>query len=140
VSSYLIDSKFSSPKNNNKMGKFRLARRQSPESNTTVVWWERVLAALIAPVVFNASLLILFGLFFRKRYWLQSHLTLPVAVWIVLLTVPAAVGFLLGFNRLVWLIGHSFWTHLSHERDRRITISIWACLGLCAFAVSQAWG
>lgn len=114
------------------------------EDEDSPVLADRLLAAFLAPVIFNISNLILLAVFFRRSRGLGRFLAHDVPMlgslllWALLL-IPALVGLIIGMDRLIELIGHLFYTHLEHERDQRITIAAWLCLLLAAYLLSRAF-
>ena len=98
-----------------------------------ITWRERLLAAIAAFVVFNLStfLVIVFSVRGLRRFPNVVFLT-PSAFVIVLSIVPAVVGFFAGFDKLVQIFGHTFYTNPEPERDARVTVFIWALLTLMA--------
>jgi hypothetical protein len=105
---------------------------------------DRLLAAFLAPVVFNISNLIMVGVLFRRsspgfgRFLVQDVPKLGSFLLWALLLIPALVGLLIGMDRLIALIGHLFYTHTENERNQAITIAAWVCLLLAAFLLSRA--
>jgi hypothetical protein len=110
--------------------------RQRASSNESLSWRERLAAAVVAPFIFNVSLFLLFGMFFRGRRGLIGLLFLPPIAFAVLLVVPATVGLVVGIDRFATFLGHSFYTNSAAERDVRITVAIWAGLLACTYVLS----
>ena len=101
-----------------------------------ITWRERVLAALVASMVFNLSTFLLFAVFLRGVRGIPGATFLPpIALVAVLTVVPAIAGFCLGFIRLVPLLGHTFYTNPASERDLRITAAIWLAFAVCTYLV-----
>jgi len=103
-------------------------------------FWDRIIAAVLAPVVFNFSVLVVLAVVF-KRSTLAAlfFLTGPVfnAATIVLVLVPVIVGFVFGTNGVANLLGHSFYTHLESKRDARVTAAIWIAIFLAAYWIEN---
>jgi hypothetical protein len=101
-----------------------------------ITWRERVLAALVASVVFNLSTFLLLAVFLRGVRGIPGTTFLPpIALVATLTVVPAIAGFCLGFTRLVPLLGHTFYTNPESERDLRITVAIWLAFAVCTYLV-----
>jgi hypothetical protein len=105
---------------------------------------DRLLAAVIAPIVFNFSIIVVLAVFFRRSRGLgrilYSDISLlgSVLFW-GLLILPAMIGLLIGTARFATLLGHFFYTNMEHEKDARITVASWACLFLVAYLLSRAF-
>jgi hypothetical protein len=105
---------------------------------------DRLLAAFLAPIVFNLSNLILIAVLFRRARGFGRFLFYDVPMlgsfllW-GLLIIPALIGFLVGMDRLISLIGHLFYTHTESQRNQAITFAAWAGLLLAAFLLSRAF-
>lgn len=103
---------------------------------------DRLLAAFLAPVVFNLSNLIMLAMIFRRSHGIGRLLTHDVAqlgsflLW-ALLIVPALAGLLMGMDRLISLLGHLFYTHTESEQEPALTLAAWAGLILAAFLLSR---
>lgn len=113
----------------------RLPRRAA-DVDAPLGWRERLVAALVAPLVFNVSLFFLFGVFFRARRGFASLLFLSPTFLVVLVVIPAIAGLALGIERFATVLGHSFYTNPAGKRDVRITIAIWAGLFACSYIIS----
>jgi hypothetical protein len=106
---------------------------------------DRLLAAFLAPVIFNISNLIMVGLLFRRsssgfgRFLVQDVPKLGSFLLWALLIIPALVGLIIGMDRLIKLIGHLFYTNTENERDQTVTLAAWVCLLLAAFLLSRAF-
>ncbi len=114
-------------------------KRQNDEAVPT--FSDRLLAAALAPLVFNFSVLIVVALISQHSGRLGSFVLSGVmfnGTTIVLIVLPVVVGFLFGTNGLARFLGHSFYTHLESERDIRITSVIWALIFSVAYWVSKA--
>lgn len=104
---------------------------------------DRLLAAFLAPVIFNLSNLILIAVLFRRARGFGRFLFYDVPMlggfllWGLLIT-PALVGLLIGMDRLISLIGHLFYTHAESERNQAITVAAWGGLLLAAYLLSHA--
>ncbi len=98
---------------------------------------DRLLAALLAPVAFNLCVLILYALFFRVATPVEL-VSGPLVI--VLIAVPAAVGFAAGTDGFVRFLGHSFYTHEETERELRLTAAIWVVIIILTWLLSLAAG
>lgn len=104
---------------------------------------DRLLAAFLAPIIFNLSNLILIAVLFRRARGFGRFLFYDVPMlggfllW-GLLIIPALVGLLIGMDRLISLIGHLFYTNAESERNPAITAAAWGSLLLAAFLLSHA--
>lgn len=121
-----------------------MRRTRLPEkSEDTAGIADRLLAAFLAPVIFNISNLILIAVLFRRARGFGRFLFYDVPMlggfllW-GLLIIPALVGLLIGMDRLISLIGHLFYTHTESERNPAITVAAWGGLLLAAYILSHA--
>jgi hypothetical protein len=98
----------------------------------------RLATAVLAPVFFNLSLLIVWAMFFRRVHFYSGALThrIPLSgtalLWLSI-GLPALAGFILGAGRSITLLGHFFYTNRGFERNRLITIALWIGLLFCAY-------
>ena len=60
----------------------------------------------------------------------------PLAMLAAFVLVPVIAGFVLGEDRLIHLLGHTFLVNRSSERDLRITVAIWAVLFAFAYVLA----
>jgi len=102
---------------------------------------DRLLAAILAPITFNISILILLAVFFRRSRFIGRVLynhphELNIFLLIALFILPALIGLLIGTARFITLLGHFFYTNMEHEKNTGITIAAWACLLLAAYCIS----
>jgi hypothetical protein len=102
---------------------------------------DRLLAALLAPLAFNACILIVLLVFLRSTALAVVQLV-SGPIFIVLVAVPAAVGYAAGTDGFVRFLGHSFYTHGEDERNLGMTLAIWAAIIAVAWllSLSVAWG
>lgn len=91
---------------------------------------DRLIAAFIAPIFFNLSMLIVIAVLFRRRhfwdFWFSHWPT--ATVLLMTLVLPVAAGFIAGTGRFTTLLGHLFYTHQEHEQDLLKTLAAWAAL------------
>lgn len=112
------------------------------EDDTNPGLADRLLAAVLAPVVFNFSIIVVLAVFFRRSRGFGRILTHDIALlgnyllW-GLLILPALIGLLIGTSRFATLLGHFFYTNLEHERNSGITVAAWGCLFLVAYLLSS---
>lgn len=90
---------------------------------------ERLIAALLTPLVFNASVIIVVAMASRRVHYVFFNLTRVYHALgsgaILLLVAPAIVGFVAGFDGTVKIFGHAFRTHHDHERSWPATALVW---------------
>ncbi|MDD4911532.1 MAG: hypothetical protein PHP57_04505 [Sideroxydans sp.] len=93
--------------------------------------------AVLAPIAFNISIIIVLAMVFRRTRFLgrflfyQAHWSAFLVVFVAGL-LPAIAGFMMGTSKFATLLGHFFYTNMEHERDLSKTIACW--LGLLAIA------
>ncbi len=101
----------------------------STEQDTPPDLPDRLLAALLAPIFFNLSMLIIIAVLFLHHrrfsdFWFSYWP--PGTLLRVTLMLPVAAGFLSGTRRFTTLLGHLFYTHQEHEQDLLKTLAAWA--------------
>lgn len=106
-------------------------RRRIEEPRVTLE--ERVVAALLTPLLFNAAVIISVAMLSKRTHYTLFHLgdlyrALGSAA-VMLLVAPALVGFLAGSGGTAWIFGHAFWTHHEHQRSGLATALVWAVFG-----------
>lgn len=102
---------------------------------------DRMLMAVLAPIVFNFSIIIVIAMFFRRSRYLGRYLVYPAdisgsLVFLAVCVFPAIAGFLMGSRRFATLLGHFFYTNMDHEKDTAKTIAVWAGLILLAYLLA----
>lgn len=111
----------------------------------------RLIAAVLAPVFFCVPVglgLVFVSIFagagFRRRRTLPMPFGIEldhalVAIALVVVIVPAVIGFCLGPTRFPTFLGHCFYTNGRDERSLPATVAIWGiALALaCALCVSM---
>ena len=118
--------------------------RRSPEENDEALSLsDRLLAAVLAPVAFNISVIILLAVLFRRSRFIGKVLYNDIQLLgnfllLALVILPALTGFFTGTARFITLLGHFFYTNMEHENDARITAAAWACLFLVAYLLLRA--
>lgn len=117
----------------NKPAYFR-KRPPSPDDSEGLLW--RLVAALVAVPIFEASLFLGMYLLFPSRSMGYLFLMIPLWVHGVYLGVAVATGLLFGFGGITWLLGHLFFTHHENERSRLVTSVLWGALAGLAFTAS----
>ncbi len=104
-------------------------RMQAPQ----VTLGERVVAALLTPLLFNAAVIISVAMLSKRTHYLLFHLDDVYRALgsgaVMLLVAPALVGFLAGSEGTANLFGHAFWTHHEHQRSWLATALVWAVFG-----------
>jgi hypothetical protein len=109
-------------------------RVSSSDEHEGLVW--RLVAALIAISLFDISLFLGMYLVFPSRGMGYVFLAIPLWVHGVYVGAAAAVGLLFGFNGIIWLLGHLFFTHHENERNRLVTGLLWGVLAGLALVAS----
>jgi hypothetical protein len=99
--------------------------------------------AVLAPIFFNLSVLIVIALFFRRSRYLGKFLFYQPhwhwsLIFLVAIVIPALAGFAMGAPRSATLLGHLFYTNMDHEKDITKTFAAWAALFLVAYLLSGA--
>lgn len=101
---------------------------------------DRLLAALLAPLFFNVSVLVVMLVVFRLSHRLPKLLLagadIPASL-LIMNPAPALAGFLTGTDKMVKLLGHCFYTHLENERNIVATLFIWLVLFGSAYTLSR---
>lgn len=117
--------------------------RQSEEENEQPSLQDRLLMAILAPIAFNISIIIVLSIFFRHSRFLgrflfyQAHWS-GILVLLVAGLLPAAVGFMMGTSKFATLLGHFFYTNMEREKDMSKTIAAWIGLFVIAYLLSGA--
>ncbi len=116
----------------NKPAYFR-KRPPAPDDSEGVLW--RLVAALVAVPIFEASLLGMYLVFPSRS---MGYLFLMIPLWVhgVYLGAAVATGLLFGFGGITWLLGHLFFTHHENERQVWLTSALWGSLGGLVFLAS----
>ena len=106
-----------------------MKRRRSP-TDERITLGERVVAALLTPLFFNAAVVTVVAFSSRRaRIALFSLGSVYRSLGdgaLLLLVAPAVVGFVAGSEGTAKLFGHAFWTHHEHERSIIATLLVWA--------------
>lgn len=103
---------------------------------------ERLLMAILAPIFFNLSILIVLWTFFRRSIDLakllvyQTHWSY-ISFFLIAVVLPALVGFRLGAEKCAVLLGHLFCTNMEHERNLIKTLLAWGAIFFFAYLVAQ---
>lgn len=92
----------------------------------------------MAPIIFNLCLLIVWAMFMRGRaVLLAEHSPLSGQGWLLLgVVLPALLGFVLGAERSITLLGHFFYTNRGYQQNLVITIAAWVALFSAAYWLS----
>lgn len=118
--------------------------RRSPEADDDQPGIaDRLFAAVLAPIVFNISIVIILATFFRRSRFIGRVLANDIHalggfLLFALLILPALLGLIVGTSRFITLLGHFFYTNMEHEKDAHITVAVWACMFLVAYVLSHA--
>lgn len=108
-----------------------LRKRPSAADESEGLGW-RLLAALVAVPVFEASLLLGMYLVYPSRGMAYVFLSIPLWVHGVYLGAASLTGLLFGFKGITSLLGHLFFTHHENERNRLVTALLWGGLAFVA--------
>ncbi|MCB6182463.1 hypothetical protein LIN78_02715 [Leeia sp. TBRC 13508] len=103
---------------------------------------DRIFMAMFAPIVFNIAVLLILVVIYRESRIVGGMLVGHIQIFsktAILMTVffPAVVGFILGTNRFVKLLGHLCYTNFEEERDINITIICWLVLLSITYLISK---
>lgn len=104
---------------------------------------DRVLAAILIPIAFNLSILIILALILGSsgaRIFNHYKLINKAPADLILITtilMPAVVGFMIGLSKSSTLFGHFFYTNEGSEKDIYKTVGIWGCLFLITYCISE---
>lgn len=90
----------------------------------------RITAAVLAPVFFNIGIWVCFNLCSRRNWIISSLLSQPhlKSAWVgflILIAVPAIIGYRLGIEKSSVLLGHFFYTHVEAKRSLQKTLLTW---------------
>lgn len=115
-------------------------RNQRRIQEPRITLGERVVGALLTPLMFNVALVIaLATLSHRSRHLLVNlgsfYRSLDAGA-IMLLVAPAVVGFLAGADGTARIFGHAFWTHHENHRSVLATALVWAVFAAAVFWVN----
>jgi len=127
---------------NTQQRKIRHLSNLATEDDTPPSFMDRLLTAILAPIAFNFSIIIVLSMFFGSggaRIFNRTRLIYQIPVDFILLIVillPALAGFMMGMSKFTTFFGHFFYTNIRHERDIRKTIAAWICLFLIAYCIS----
>lgn len=103
--------------------------RRDRQPAPVVTLEERLIAALLTPLAFNAAVIIVVAMTSRRLHYMFFNLTRVYHALgsgaILLLVAPAIVGFVAGFDGTVKIFGHAFRTHHDHERSWPATALVW---------------
>jgi len=110
-------------------------KRSSPIDESEGLPW-RVVAALVAVPIFEASLFLGLYLLYPSRGMAYLFMMIPLPVHIAYVGLALAAGLLFGFKGITWLLGHLFLTHHENERNRLVTALLWGALAGLAFTAS----
>lgn len=97
--------------------------------------------AVLAPIVFNISIIFVLATVFRRSRFFgrflfyQAHWSGSLVLLIAGL-LPAIAGFMMGTRLFSTLLGHFFYTNMEHEQDMRKTVVCWIALFAIAYLLS----
>jgi hypothetical protein len=113
--------------------------QESPED-----WSTRLLAITVAIPAFELALYLgLVTVVLSPRLAAYLLIRLPLYFHALYAGMAVLVGVRYGMSGLTKLLGHLFGTHLEGEKDRKITLSLWAGLAiatLLAYLLSSPHG
>lgn len=104
--------------------------------------FDRILSAIISPVIFNLSVVIMLGVLNKKGYWFRVSLgdIQSIALgytgqklFLLFVLVPAIYGLIFGSKGVSEFIGHAFYSNMPEQKNMAITLSIWATILLTAY-------
>ncbi len=108
--------------------------------------WDRIGTAILAPVAFNFSIIIVVSLLFSGGRKYILYFSNPVRLlygvpgnYLLLITIilPAIIGFILGLSKFTSLYGHLFYTNADSEKSISVTILVWVILLITAYILSS---
>ncbi len=115
-----------------------MRQRVNPQG---VTLGDRILSALLTPLVFNIGLIIFLAINSSSWQFVRSVRAFyggSDAAAYVMLGLPAAIGFLAGSRGTAKILGHAFWTNPESEKSVLATLVVWVCfLGLLLYAQSH---
>lgn len=105
--------------------------------------WDRLGAAILAPIAFNFGIVIVVSLIsgnvrspllnpFRWLYGVSASYLLLVSI-----VLPAVAGFIMGMTKFTTLYGHFFYTNSDDEKSVRMTIFVWFVLLFTAYVLTR---
>lgn len=102
---------------------------------------DRALTAIVAPLIFNISILLIANQIFGKSlrfgvYHRTSWLSDPIFL-IGCLLLPILLGFILGSSAFATLLGHFFYTNHASKRSPKKTVTVWIVLFSLAYLLSK---
>lgn len=125
-----------------------MGNRSNIENEAEVVdLKDRLLAAFLAPLFMNISVLIVVAWVFQRSHYMgrmfYHYINFPFSTgkiyFLSLCVMPCIIGFALGTNRFINFAGHCFMTHFSsREHDVKITVLIWACILEVSYFVAKS--
>jgi hypothetical protein len=111
--------------------------RPSIRDDSEGLGW-RLVAALVAVPIFEASLFLGLYLLYPSRGMAYLFMSIPLWMHAVYLGAAFVVGLLFGFRGITWLLGHLFFTHHENEKSVGVTSASWAALGGLVWLTSIA--
>jgi hypothetical protein len=102
---------------------------------------DRALTAIVAPILFNISILLIASQIFGKSlrlgvYHRTSWLSDPIFL-IGCILLPTLLGFILGSSAFATLLGHFFYTNHESKRSPTMTCTVWVVLFFTAYLLSK---
>jgi hypothetical protein len=119
----------------------RQKNRTNPNQNEEITLIDRALTAVVAPIIFNISILLIASQIFGKSlrlgvYHRTSWLSDPIFL-IGCLLLPILLGFILGSSAFATLLGHFFYTNHESKRSPKKTVTVWIVLFSLAYLLSK---
>ena len=98
---------------------------------------DRLLTAVLAPIVFNISILMSHLYPIRTKavgnLFVNGSRGFGFLFFVLAILLPAMLGFFLGTSRFATLLGHFFYTNDGHEKNAEKTIVAWLSFFVIAY-------
>ena len=110
----------------------RKKNQTTDNENEEITLFDRLFTAVLAPIVFNISIILIASEIFGKSmrlgfYHRGSWLSDPVFL-IGCVVLPTILGFILGSSAFATLLGHFFYTNHESKRSTSMTCIVWVVL------------
>jgi hypothetical protein len=100
-------------------------------------WLDRILTAILAPIVFNLSIVFTIAPFTYFPFSSARRIDhFPLGLLITLTLLPSILGLILGMEKFSRLLGYFFYSNIEQENHPWITLVCWASLFLLSYIVS----
>lgn len=119
----------------------RQKKQLNENAKEEITLLDRALTAIVAPILFNFSILLIASQIFGKalrvgHYQRMSWLSDPLFL-IGCVLMPTLLGFILGSSAFATLLGHFFYTNHESERSTKMTCTVWVVLFVTAYLLSK---